>query len=137
MSYARDLTTEQASMHTDMQNWVFHGTFRDGGETARSPQVFSRADTATSDNALCARFCDRLDKIVGSSLFDVDAFVRHVRFLSKTTGGDRLDALMRFKATVVAKHESLFPDDDEGDDYGGGLAGVGGNARGGTRCAIS
>lgn len=122
------MTTEQASLHADLQSWAFHGTFRDG-----------RDDTATSENVLCARFCDRLDEIVGSSLFDVDAFERHVWFLrdSTMTGGDRLDALRRFQATVVAKHESLFPDDDEGDDYGGGFAGVGGNGRGRTRCAIS
>lgn len=139
MSYARDLTTEQASMHADMQSWAFHGTFRSDRRDGVADSTTTTTTTATSDNALCARFCDRLDEIVGSSLFDVDAFERHAWFLrdSTMTRGDRLDALRRFQATVVAKHESSFPDVDEGDDYRGGLAGVGGNARGGTRCAIS
>ena len=113
MSYARDLTTEQANMHADMQSWAFHGTFPDRGDGAPN----STTDT-TSDNALCARFCDRLDSIVGSKHFDVDAFERHAWFLrdSTMTGGNKLDALRRFQATVVAKHDSLFPDDDDGED---------------------
>lgn len=114
MSYARDLTTEQASMHADMQSWAFHGTFR-----PKQRDGVADSTTATSENALCARFCDRLDGIVGSRHFDVDAFERHAWFLrdSTMTGGDKLDALRRFQATVVAKHDSLFPDDDDdGDD---------------------
>ena len=131
MSYARDLTTEQASMHADMQSWAFHGTFppeqRDGVADSTT------ATTATSENALCARFCDRLDGIVGSRHFDVDAFERHAWFLrdSTMTGGDKLDALRRFQATVVAKHESLFPDDDDEDDDDRNAARRKGNSRNG------
>ena len=137
MSYVRDLTTEQANMHVEIQNWAFYGTFRldqrGGVATATT------ATTATSENALCARFCYLLDDIVGSSHFDVEAFERHAWYLrdSKLTGGDKLDALRTFQATVVAKHDSLFPgdDDDDDDDRNARRKTTGGG--GGGRCVLS
>jgi len=112
MSYSRDLTTEQTRLHADLERWAHLGGFLD------DDMPTTTSETDASENVLCARFCDRLDAVVGSSHFDVDAFDSHVWYLrdSPNTSGNRLDALRRFQATVRAKHESIFPDDDEGDD---------------------
>ena len=79
----------------------------------------------------------RLDRRVD----DVDAFERHAWFLrdSTMTGGDKLDALRRFQATVMAKHESLFPDDDDEYEYGRDRGGRGANGTNGANggCAIT
>lgn len=136
MSYAKDLTTEQARLHVDLERWAHRGVFLgDDGRAVVTEPSESKGSTVEveTEDVLCARFCDRLDGVVGSSHFDVDAFERHVWYLrdSPTTQGHRLDALRRFQATVVAKHESLFPDDidDDRDDArrkksGGGMCAV-------------
>ncbi|MBE35287.1 MAG: hypothetical protein CMI16_06995 [Opitutaceae bacterium] len=136
MSYARDLTTEQARLHAELQSWAFSGKF--GDENAGGGTHGGDGTAEASGNVLCARFCDRLDGIVGSSHFDVDAFERHAWYLrdSNMTGGDKLDALRTFQATVVAKHDSLFPgdDDDDDDERNARRKTTGG---GGGRCVLS
>ena len=90
MSYdaRRDLTTEQALLHADLQKWAFTGKF-EAGSPHRGDGGSEGGETPLSD-ALCARFCDRLDSIVGSSLFDLVAFRNHVNYLFRAnfTSGD-------------------------------------------------